>query len=201
MSDASQNEESTVTNAGVKPRGRRRFLGVGVGATPGLMLLASQPALGVTCFTPSRSLSRNMSVSQAGKYGDCTGLSTDSYKTSSIAATTTAFHPTFAGTIFMAPKKVGGGTRSLTMREVLNLPTVPADVVSVPSINTVAHRLVGAYLNVQNGKVPAVVMTSAGVATIWAEFNSRGYYEPMAGTKWYANEIIAYLANSGIAPA
>ncbi len=191
--------------------GRRRFLGAGAVATPALLTLVSQPALGTTCFSPSRALSQNTSVSQQGNIGNCTGISPGNYKTQTNPCQpssnwpaspmpTTAFHPFFAGSLFIVGKKTGG-TRSLTLFEVLNLPSVPVDVTSVPTDpSKLAFHIIGAYLNVVNGYVPSNVLSTTGVATIWSEWSTVNYYSPVAGVNWYAPDIVAYLSNFAIAP-
>jgi hypothetical protein len=55
----------------------------------------------------------------------------------------------------------------------------------------VASHLVAAKLNVAKGWVP--VLDDASIQTIWLEFTSQGYYEPIGGVKWYEPEIVAYL--------
>lgn len=209
-------DDQLATKQTEAPSGRRRFLGVGAGATPALLMLASQPALGVTCFTPSRALSKNTSISQQGKYGDCTGAGPASYVntyTSPATATTQwpgapgpdlGFHPLFAGSFFNLAKTDGSTVRSLTLLEVLNLPTKPNDIQALPSDTQkieVAKYLVTAYLNIQKNWVPANVLTSSNALVIWSEFNTKGYFEPMASVKWYAPDILSYLKTSGIAPA
>lgn len=144
------NDRNPATNSPATPppaRGRRRFLGAGVSATPALLTLASQPALGVTCFTPSRSLSKNTSVSQAGKDGECNGRSPGNYRAQTQPGSPaytwpaypqpdTPFHDIFSGyrfsiTIIGGSGSTGGkskkprasapSTRSLTFLEVLTL--------------------------------------------------------------------------------
>jgi hypothetical protein len=215
MTEPTQPDRATSTPSPGPLRGRRRFLGAGATSTPALILLASQPALGATCFTPSRSLSANTSVSQQGKYGVCTGISPGNYKTQtsptspaynwpSAPVPSTEFHALFskgsgAGLFTVGLKK--GGTRSLTLLEVLALPNVPKDVSGVPADpSKLAFHLIGAYLNIQNRFVPSVVLTSSQVLTIWGEYASKGYFEPTAGIKWYPADIVAYLKNGGIAP-
>ena len=196
----------------LKPaKGRRRFLGAGAAATPVLMSIASQPALGATCFTRSRSLSKNTSISQQGKYGECSGVSPGNYKTQTNpqspaynwpAAPTpsTKFHPLFSGSYFTATLKAPAtGTRILTLLEVLSLPKLPADVQTAPSDpSKLAKHLIAAYLNVQKGLIPAVVLDSTKVLNIWAERQSKGYFEPMAGVKWYDAEIVIYLKSTEV---
>ena len=183
---------------------RRRFLGAGVATAPALLTLASQPALGVTCFTPSRSLSRNTSISQQGKNGNCLNAeSPGNYKEQQTPGhgayhwpasipPSTAFHSRFPGQRFMTG--TGVNVRSMTMGEVLNL-------VGAPDQQQVAFHLVGAYLNVNGGNgaiIPPHILTSAGVVAIYDEWDRNGFYEPMAGVRWYATEIKNYLISNGI---
>lgn len=173
-------------------RSRRRFLGAGAVVPPTLLTLASQPALGVTCFTPSRSLSRNTSVSQQGKNGECTGAeSPGNYKAQQNAGDqayhwptsfppSTPFHTVFSGSRY----KVNGV--SLTLGQVLQLSpsTTPADP------GKVAFHLIGAFLNVNGGNgavIPPHIIDSTVIKAIWTEWDTKGYYEPMAGVRWYAD--------------
>lgn len=186
---------STNSPATTQPpaRGRRRFLGAGVSATPALLTLASQPALGVTCFTPSRSLSRNTSVSQQGKNGECNGQSPGNYGAQTdpgIPAYTwpakpqpnDPFYPLFSNvlkknrfliTIYTNKQKTKTGTRSLTLLEVLNLnpnssfaDMVPNTRLPVDPANLAKH-LIAAYLNCVNGFIPTKVLPKEQVLLIW----------------------------------
>ncbi|HYE71249.1 MAG TPA: hypothetical protein VD932_06985 [Aquabacterium sp.] len=208
MSEPHQNQ-AAAQGSDAPAGSRRRFLGrLGAGVAPAVVTLASQPALGVTCFTPSRSLSRNTSISQTGKYGDCRNAeSPGNYSTQSTPGTpayhwpssvppTTSFHSVFSGSKYMVPKS-GGGVRSLTMLEVLNLSptTSPSDP------DKVAFHIIGAYLNLMGGNgavIPSNVLTVAELKIIWDEYRVRGYYEVMAGVKWYAYDIKSYLKSNGI---
>jgi hypothetical protein len=183
--------------------GRRRFLAGGAAVTPAVLTLASQPALANTCFTPSRSLSKNMSVSQTGKFGTCNGESPGNYKTQITPGTsaynwpanptpTTEFHALFSGRKFVVPVSPTQ-ERSLTLLEVLNLR-------GNQDPSKVGFHMVGAYLNIVRGLVPEVVLSLTGLKTIWTEFDLRGYYEPVGGVKWYATDIVTYLQESRIAP-
>lgn len=186
---------------------RRRFIGKGLKAAPFVLTLASQPSLGATCFTPSRSLSRNTSLSQVGKYGECTGaespgnykaqqdISKNAYHWPASVSPTDPFHPTFqlGGVDGVTKFLKNDGTQivSMTFGEVLH----------TNASGQVAFHLIGAYLNVLGGNgavIPLSVITTSGIQTIWAEYVTKGYYEPTAGVKWYADEIVAYLKTNGI---
>lgn len=66
----------------------------------------------------------------------------------------------------------------------------------------VAKYLIGAYLNTKAGNgavIPTNVMTPDGILAIWSEYvSNNGFYEPVAGVKWYAAEIKDYLKSNGI---
>lgn len=170
-------------------RGRRRFLGAGSSAVPALVTLASSPALGATCFTPSRNLSQNTSLSQNAYIGNCTGGSVTAYKagTGWPIATTTPFHSLFLGDVFYVKTDSGANTtglRSCTLLEVLNLNSgtlaPPAGVVwstkqgvykasfaavagtTGAETMTVAKHMVAAYLNCAAGLVPSTVLKATG---------------------------------------
>ncbi|MDP1652065.1 MAG: hypothetical protein Q8L56_05005 [Rhodocyclaceae bacterium] len=193
-------------NPSVAKAGRRRFLGAGSAVAPVILTMFSQPALGVTCFTPSRSLSRNTSVSQAGKNGVCTGAqSPGNYSAQTNDGRPsyswpidyrTPFHPTFiaggSGTSFY--KTENNNTRSLTMFEVLNLG-------GNQDSEKMAFHLIAAYLNCLGGgssSISPLAMTTTGVLRIWSEWATKGNYEVTAGVYWNATQIKAYLKSNGI---
>lgn len=188
---------------------RRRFLGKGIKAAPFVITLASQPALGTTCFTPSRSLSKNTSISQQGKDGECTNAESpgnykaqqdstaNAYHWPSTVPPSTLFHPLFrqggtAATSFQ--KTVGSVTSSMTLGEVLT------DGASQDTYKFAKH-MIGAYLNVMGGNgafIPANVMTEQKIRDIWESYVVHGYYEVTAGVQWTAEQIIDYLKSNGI---
>lgn len=192
----------------VAKAGRRRFLGTGSAVAPVILTMFSQPALGVTCFTPSRSLSRNTSVSQAEKNGECTGAQSpgnySAQTNSGIPAYSwpispnTPFHPTFitgtrSRTLF-TKKNADGTWAYMTMLEVLNLN-------GNEDPEKIAFHLIGAYLNCLGGggaRISPLAMTPAGVLGIWSEWATKGYYEVTAGVRWNGTEIKTYLISNGI---
>lgn len=196
-----------VSSARLTP-GRRRFLGAGVKASPFVLTLASQPALGVTCFTPSRSLSKNTSLSQAAKNGDCTGAeSPGNYKAQQDPAGTAyhwpasvkptdPFHPFFKkgnspGVTQFTKVITNNNVVSMTFGEALN--------VNAPG--QVHFHIIAAYLNKLGGNgavIPDLVITVAVIQTIWSEYATNGYYAPVAGVKWDAVDIVNYLTSNGI---
>lgn len=214
MNDLHDIPQSGGTPGPAPDRRRRRFLGAGASITPAVLTLASQPALGITCFTPSRSLSRNTSLSQTGQFGECTNAeSPGNYSQQFIPGGNgkgkgqgsyhwpidpgTPFHPTFARTArFSFDVPSGNTTRSLTMLEVLNLPYG-----TLSDSQQVAFHIVAAYLNKLGGNgamIPDNVMTVQALQQIWLEWGTNGRYEVMAGIYWGADEIKGYLISNGI---
>lgn len=204
-----QDQEIKTAQEAMVPKsgGRRRFLGAGSAAAPFILTMVSQPALGVTCFTPSRSLSRNTSISQQGNYGECTNAeSPGNYKAQQTSGTSayhwpasvppsTLFHPLFhMGTVpgvTKFTKVVNGQEVSMTLGEALN----------VNAAGQVHFHLIGAYLNKKGGNgavIPDSAITDTGILIMWQEYATKGYYEPVAGVKWYADEIVNYLKTNGI---
>lgn len=191
-----------------QPQGRRRrFLGAGVSAAPLILTMVSQPALGATCFTPSRSLSRNTSLSQQDFFGECTGAeSPGNYKRHQVSThqayhwpdsvlPTDPFHPTFdagsSNNVTQFFKWVNGEKVSKSFGEVLQ----------ENAAGMVAFHIIGAYLNKKGGNgavIPDTAITEDGIKAIWAEYASKGYYEPIAGVKWYATDIKRYLKDNGL---
>ncbi|HVE50702.1 MAG TPA: hypothetical protein VNG69_13945 [Casimicrobiaceae bacterium] len=53
-----------------------------------------------------------------------------------------------------------------------------------------AH-IAAALLNSASGLTP--VLSQPQIRVIWNEYVARGYYEPAAGKRWTAYDIIAYL--------
>lgn len=202
------------TNAPESPQGvgptveaaRRRFLGAGAVVTPAILTLVSQPALGVTCYTPSRALSKNTSSSQVGKDGTCLNAeSPGNYKTQSTPGTSAYHWPISPNTKFHSNKtynNVAGvfsgssyGSRSLL--EVLN----QTGGLSDPS--NVAKHLIAAYLNILGGNGASIasnVLNAQGVKDMWTAWRVSGFskYPVTAGTNWTGDQLVAYLISNGI---
>jgi hypothetical protein len=86
---------------------------------------------------------------------------------------------------------IGSDGKSLTMLQVLNLK-------GNEDPGKVAFHLIGAYLNVKAGLVSSSAMDESRVLNMWVEWATRGYFEPVAGVRWYAAEIVNYLKSNGI---
>lgn len=172
---------------------RRSMLRLGGGmVAPVLMTLASRSAFSCYSTTPSAFGSINASRPDALKplsgrspeywdNGENWPLPYISKKTRHKSATT--FNSVFGG--------IGSPCESsnTTLLEVLK-ESYGSDRMQV------ARACVAALLNAQSGKT-ATVLPVSSVIEIWMEFSSKGYYEPTAGIRWYANH--PQLPDNGIA--
>lgn len=217
MSSSMQSDKKESMPPRTAMTGRRRFLGAGSAVTPVILTLFSQPALGATCFTPSRSLSRNTSVTQDGRYGkECYGLPPSSY-----SGVETSFHSVFVEgstqgkdkfykTVDGAEiKKPNGKSYDPPRYEQVSVPMTFGDVIrSFPG--SLAAYMIAAYLNCKNGKVPPYVLIADGggeipsVTGMWAEWVRFGMYtvkQPGSHPdfQWNANRIILYFQDNAIA--
>lgn len=193
-----QSDESQTTEQMVD-KSRRSFAKAGAVA-PVILTLASRPALGGgggggVCFTPSRSLSRNTSLSQNDKNGLCNGKSPGYWKNATDwpVSKYTPFHPLFATGSYIGNTYKNSNGSSKTLIQVLNLG-------GTGDPQMVAFHIVGAYLNVLAGLVSDQALTEQGVRDIWAEYASDGSYEVVAGESWNGEDIKNYLVENFIAP-
>ncbi len=207
MNDQDKDTKTAQESLLADRQGRRRFLGAGTVAAPFILTMVSRPALGITCFTPSRSLSKNTSISQQGKNGECTSAeSPGNYKAQQdptkgayhwpgSVKPSDPFHPTFT-------QGTNPNVTSFTITEsnVVRIMTF-GEALSVNAPGQVHFHIIGAYLNKLGGNgavIPDSAITVDGIKKIWTEYAMVGYYEPTAGVKWYAAEIVNYLISNGI---
>jgi hypothetical protein len=62
----------------------------------------------------------------------------------------------------------------------------------------VARNCVAALLNARSGRTPASILTADDVINrIWYEYMTRGFFEPVAGVRWYSDSPqLPYVAGS-----
>lgn len=62
----------------------------------------------------------------------------------------------------------------------------------------VARNCVAALLNARSGKTPASILTADDIISrIWYEYMSKGFFEPVAGVRWYSDyPQLPYIAGS-----
>lgn len=51
--------------------------------------------------------------------------------------------------------------------------------------------ILAAYLNVLSKRVNFLSVES--LRALWTEWSTKGYYAPMPGQQWFANDIVGYL--------
>jgi hypothetical protein len=89
------------------------------------------------------------------------------------------------GTAFHCPTTGLNGQTfgSLTMLDVLSA--------SGGAYDALGRYTVAALLNAKSGRVH--VLPESTVRNMWNDCVTRGYYEPAAGVRWGAAEIVAYM--------
>ncbi|MDP2785870.1 MAG: hypothetical protein Q8O38_14960, partial [Sulfurimicrobium sp.] len=189
---------------------RRRFTKSGLAISGVILTLASRPVLGdFVCKSPSGFLSGN--VSAHGTPLLCSGLTPGYWGNwggsgpqpnmwpspylpgewkkcdRQTGASCTHVSEWSGGTLFSSVFNCNGnGTiySSYTMMQVIWLG-------GGGDTDQLGAHIVSALLNAKSGFTP--VLTEAQVVNMFNEWNQNGYFEPTAGVKWYAKEIVAYL--------
>ena len=176
---------------------RRRLLRGGLAAGPVLMTVMSRPVLGqTTCLAASAMTS----VAPSGNrtVSVCSGLTPEQWKARAsqwptpycATAETSAINKAVSyqePTLFHCPT-TGLGGRVYGHRSML-------DVIDLTqggrNLDSLGRYIVAAMLNARAGRTP--VLSEAGVRMMWNDLVHRGYYEPTAGIRWTASEIVAYI--------
>jgi hypothetical protein len=153
-------------------------------AAPVLMTLASRTALGESrCATPSAFTSINSSRASrristcAGRWPEFWQRNPDEWPA--------GFSPS---TRYHSPTTGLGGTffANRTLMEVLQS--------SGGGQVALARHIIAGLMNARAGLTP--LLSEFAVRNMWNEFVSRGYFEPTAGVRWYADEMILYLRST-----
>lgn len=80
------------------------------------------------------------------------------------------------------------GVTSKTMKAVLST-----------NQSTLAGYVIAAYLNITLGLVDSKALKLTDIQTMWTKTSvSGGFFEPTAGVKWFAADVINYLKTNGI---
>jgi hypothetical protein len=178
--------------------GRRRFTRAGLGASGVILTLASDPALATTatpfmCRSPSGSLSGGLQSQHGTQTVTCNGLSPgywinhpEDWPASIYPVSTRQHNATMYASMF----PFGSTTlyKTGTMMGVLTSNDSGQDPYNL------GMHLVAAYLNVRSGKIN--YLTVNVLKTMWHDLVTYGYYAPMAGTKWYGEDIKNYLQST-----
>ena len=65
------------------------------------------------------------------------------------------------------------------------------DVIDQTGSDSLGRYIVAALLNARSGRTP--MLTETQVRNMWNDLVHRGYYEPTAGSRWGAPQIVAYI--------
>lgn len=175
--------------------GRRRLLKVGAAVTPVVLTLKSRSVLatGLTCTTPSAYGSINTSTPDK-KY-PCYGRTPGYWKESQWFSQWPApYYPTTVS---------GPGGHSATLFSSCFSPdqAVPGktllEAMSAELGNTteLGRHVSAALLNAAKGWTNGA-LDVATIKAMWTATCNGGYYEPTAGVKWYAAEVVVYLKST-----
>ncbi|RJG01869.1 hypothetical protein [Noviherbaspirillum sedimenti] len=157
---------------------RRHFAKTGLGISGVILSLASRPVLGnVVCKSPSGFLSGNASTH--GPQPVCQGRSPGYWKNhegSWPIATDTQFSSVFTTS----------QTSVYAQYTFLQLLTPQQD-----DKHNLGMHLVAAYLNAVKGWTP--FLTVETILSMFAEWQSKGVFSPIATVQWSAPDIVYYL--------
>jgi hypothetical protein len=162
---------------------RRRILRGGLSVAPVLMASAPRSVMAGTACVPASSFA-SINASRPDLLFNCSGTSPGYWKNpmnfsqwpSPFTAQGSA--PTSFDAVFGA----AGGYPGLSLRAVLELQGGGRDAL--------ARHIVAALLNAQKGLTPSNVLSVSLVKAVWTSFVTKGYYEPTAGIKWYADSSV-----------
>jgi hypothetical protein len=205
MSNLRQDDqESTPKSVTNVAEGRRKLLKLGVGTTPVLMALASRSAF--ACHSTKASVFCSVNNSRPDVLQSSNGCSPGYWKTHT--GTSNWPSPCYSHSTRVGSKNVSATTfksifgasgapspfsNSTTMLEVLES--------GGGGSKAVARACVAAYLNARSNKTPSTILSVDDVVNeIWYQYATRGYYEPTAGVKWFAdspNLPVVQGANTG----
>jgi hypothetical protein len=198
---------------------RRGFAKSGLALSGVILTLASRPVMACTCKSPSGFISGN--VSTHGTPQTCSGRSPGYWQgkktwpspyTKGIC--TDEEHPSSndpldwkEGTPFMGTFNCNGygakyksaclrthKKKKCTNIEPLSLMQVLLLGGTIDRSQLGAH-IVAALLNAAMGWTKDI-LTEAQVINIFNEWDQKGYFEPTAGVKWYAEDIVNYIAST-----
>lgn len=181
---------------------RRRWLQRGLAAAPVLMTVVSRPVFGQSLACQTMSASMSMPASGHSTVQVCSGLSPEQWKAAPTqwpspyrgaapsGGTGTGMFQALAyeqPTAFHCPT-TGFGGRVFGNRTMMNVIDMTE---GGRNLDTLGRYMVAALLNARSGRTP--VLNETGVRNLWNDLINRGYYEPTAGIRWSATEIVAYL--------
>lgn len=176
-------------SASLSARGasRRRFTRAGAGAAGVLLTLHSQPGMACTYCGISASAAVSAvgqkkaigTLSHQGPAAVCNGIPPVSWSKTSWpvgCSPTDGFSKHF-------PCNNGSDYAKTSCKDIM----LGASCDS----SRMGQYMLAAYLNVLSRRVNFLSIST--LQEVWGEWLTKGYYAPMAGQQWYANDIVGYL--------
>ena len=196
----SHDEPSQATGSITPPKsvGRRRLIHAGLATGSVVMTVASRPVLGQACTVSTIGSHTVLTSHTTTTCVPATGMSPEWWK--SRADT---WPSPYCGTATQALSYQGVTTReptayhcpttglggrvfgSHTMIEVIDLTS------GGRNLHALGRYTVAALLNARSGRSP--MLSETVVRNMWNDLLNRGYFEPTAGVRWGAAEIVAYI--------
>jgi hypothetical protein len=178
---------------------RRHFTKSGLVVSGVLLTLASRPSLGAVCTSPSGFQSGNLSA--PGTSQTCSGRSPGYFGTHSAqwpspyeaGSYTDSDTRSSSGTMFKDSalgfhcSGYGSNYKNYSMMQIIGLG-------GGGDPHQLGAHIIAALLNARMGWTP--VLTEAQVRNMFNEYDSKGYFEPTAGVKWYPEDIVTYLQST-----
>ncbi|MBX3638260.1 MAG: hypothetical protein KF683_23050, partial [Rubrivivax sp.] len=96
------------------------------------------------------------------------------------------YPPTKFGDVFV---RASSAYDSMTLLQVLKLQ-------NNTGADGLAKHVVAALLNAAKGHTPTDVLSESILHNMWFSFLIAAYYEPTAGTRWQANDLIAWMTTT-----
>jgi len=197
-------DSAAVADQGGPLIARRRLLRGGLMVAPVLMASAPRSVMagGAPGVCAPASSFASINASRPDLIFTCSGRSPGYWKQpDSFSQWPAPYVATGSGaTLFNANSAFGamGGYAGKTLLQVLELQG------NANGRDAVARHIVAALLNAAKGWTPANVLSVAVTKSVWSAFVTKGYYEPTAGVKWYANSsspastggLIAWLSST-----
>jgi len=132
--------------------------------------------------TPKSTTTTNNALLQQQLAAAAGGTTTSSGSTTSSSS----YYASNTATLYHCPTTGLGGHifAGKSMIEVI-------DLLQSSGLNSLGRYIVAALLNAHSGRTP--MLSETNVRAMWNDLINRGYYEPTAGIRWGAAEIVAYI--------
>jgi len=179
--------DAAAATLSVKGKARRRFARAGAGATGVLLTLHSQPGMactycGISASAAVSAVGQKKTIGTLSHHGPaavCNGIRPIDWCSHTWP---TGCKPTDSfGKHFSC--KIGSAYADTSCKDIMAGASCDQ--------SRMAQHMLAAYLNVLSKRVNFLSIES--LRAVWLEWVTKGYYAPMAGQKWYANDIVGFL--------